>query len=382
MRRILIKGRASDGEMEALLIEDNKIIAKNFRSEPPANVIVYDFGEDLLLPGFIDAHVHGGGGFDFVDGTKESFSAIMNLHLIHGTTTVCPTLVSTDWQKTIDFLAFCDSVKDVPGFAGVHLEGPFLSPQKGGAQNPECLILPSKEAAEELLQFKHLLKRVTIAPELPGSEEFCKSLHKEGIGISIGHSAASAETVARAAEWGCNQVTHLFCATSGRFKIGSYVHGGIEESALTDDRYAVELIADGHHVCKESFHLTARCKGTDNIIAVSDAMRAAGCNTNSSFLGERKPENRVIIEDGVAKLPDRSSFAGSVTMGDKMFRVLHHKYGFSVENTVKMMSQTPARILGISSITGTLSPGKIADVAVLKADGSIRTVFRHGQKVI
>ena len=382
MKRCLIKGRIADGTKRAILIEKDTIVDTDWNQTPPTDVKIYDFGEDLILPGFIDTHVHGGGGFDFVDVTKDSFSAILDLHLSHGTTTVCPTLVSCSWKKTLDFLAFCDSVKHLPGFGGVHLEGPFLSPHKGGAQNPDCLILPSKRAAEELLEFRQVLKRITLAPELPGSEEFCKTLQKGGVGLSIGHSAASAEIVSQAAGWGCNQITHLFCGTSGRFKIGSYVHGGVEESSLTDDRFTVELIADGHHVCRESFHMTVKCKGTDHVMAVSDAMRAAGEETDESFLGEIVPKNRVIIEDGVAKLPDRSSFAGSVTLGDCMFRVLHHRYGFSVEDTAKMMSRTPARILGISSQKGTLAPGKIADIAVLDPSGSIRAVFRHGQKML
>ena len=169
----------------------------------------------------------------------------------------------------------------------------------------------------------------------------------------------------KAAEWGFSRVTHLFCSTSRRAKQGSFVIGGIEEQALIDDRFTVELIGDGHHISRESFLLTMKCKGRDRLAVVSDAMRAAGqSEATESFLGELCPENRVLIEDGVAKLTDRSSFAGSVAVGDTMVQALCGKYGLPLCEVSYMMSAVPARLLGLSD-TGMIKRGYKAELILL-----------------
>ncbi len=383
MRTTLIKGCiAGRRNPSAILIRNEKIVSTDWTEAIPDGTQIFDYHDDLILPAFVDPHIHGGGGFDFVDMTPESFEEIIKTHRSHGTMTVCPTLVSSSWEKTLKFLDFCVQMKSTPGFGGIHLEGPFLSPEKSGAQNPDRLILPTARAAEELLQYKSVLKRVTLAPELVGARAFAERLKAEGISLSIGHSAADADTVRAALDWGFDQVTHLFSGTSQRHKIGSYVHGGIEETALINDSFTVELIADGHHVCKESFLMALRCKGSRKIVAVSDAMRAAGCEgVEESFLGECRDENRVIVEDGVAKLPDRSSFAGSITVGDEMLRVLL-RYGISVADASRMLSETPADMLGLIDSIGTLEPGKLANILVFNKDYQVISAFQCGNKII
>ena len=378
MKKLIIANIMGNGR-GTILLEDDVIKEVGFCSDIPKDCEVFDFGNALLVPGFVDIHLHGGDGYDFVDMTKESFDSIRDFHLSHGTTTLCPTLTSCPISKTFEFLEYYKNYANEPVFAGVHLEGPFLSPEMSGAQNLSCLAKPTDELADRLLQYKDIICSVTIAPELENMQNFATKLYQNGILLSAGHSNADAKTLSESKEYGVNKITHMFCATPKRYKVGSFVIGGFEERALIDDGFYVELIADGHHVCKECFEIAKRCKGIDSIIAISDAMRGAGLdNADESYLGEIKPENRVIIEDGVAKLPDRSSFAGSVTYGNKMFYVLCQKYGFGVEKASQMLSENPARYLGLTNV-GKIQKGYKADFVVMDKDYNVIKTIKEGK---
>ena len=357
----------------ALLISGETIESVGFSGDIPNGCQLYDFGEALVVPGFVDIHVHGGDGLDFVDMKEGSFEKIAAYHLSKGTTTLCPTLTSCAFDKTLTFLDYYKKLKDKSFFAGVHLEGPFLSPEMCGAQNLSHLILPAKEYTQKLFPYCDVISSITVAAELEGAPEFISQLKERGVRVSVGHSAATGDQLRKCKALGADRITHMFCATPKRYKEGSFVVGGFEETALTESGFFLELIADGHHVCRECFEIAARCKGIDNIIAISDAMRASGQNTSESFLGEVKEENRVIVEDGVAKLLDRSSFAGSVTNGEKMFEVLHKKYGYSVADTSKMLSETPSRYLGLEKL-GKIERGYKADLAIIDNFKVIKTI--------
>lgn len=385
MRKTLIKGGLTycDGSLayRDVLIGDSKILDADFQGECPFDTEIFDATDHYVLPAFIELHAHGGGGADFADCTQEAFEAVMQAHLSHGVTLLCPTLVSSDWQKTLDFLALCDTQKDHAMFGGVHLEGPFLSPLMCGAQNLSRIITPTEQHIKDLLPFAHLISRITAAPEIEGCERLAKAMTTRGVKMSVGHSNADAPMMAKAADWGFDQITHLYSATSRRAKQGSYLIGGIEECALIDDRFVVELIGDGHHVSLESFLLTEKCKGRDGVILVSDAMRAAGCEgLAESHLGEICPENRVIIEEGVAKLPDRSSFAGSVAVGDTMIAALCGRYGLPLETVVHMMSASPARVLGLTT-RGAIRSGFDAELTLLDKSYRTTAVFSRGEPV-
>lgn len=353
-------------EKTSVLIENGKIADANYLGKVPDNVEIINADGNYLLPAFIELHAHGGGGADFADMTSEAFNRVMKTHFSHGVTLLCPTLVACEWKKTIDFLVFCDNIaRRTSMFGGVHLEGPFLSPLMCGAQNLSNIITPTARAVDELSEFSYLLSCITAAPETDGVEYLAKRMTSLGVGLSVGHSNADAPVMQRAAEWGFSRITHLYSSTSRRDKQGSYVIGGIEESALIDNRFTVELIGDGHHVCRESFLLTEKCKGRDGVVLVSDAMRAAGCEgLTQSYLGIVRPENKVLIEDGVAKLPDRSSFAGSVGVGDTMVRALCGRYGIPIETVSHMMSAAPAKMLSLDK-RGKIENGFDAELVIL-----------------
>ena len=370
---ITLKGKVvSGGKVENSLVG----VSEGLITEPGGEVV--DLSDHYILPAFIELHAHGGGGYDFIDSTPESFNSIFSTHLSHGVATLCPTLCACDFEAMLGFLALCREMKH-PGFAGVHLEGPFLSKKMCGAQNLSCIVEPTAERIEALEEFADMIARMTVAPEIDGAFRLADRLHPLGVRFSVGHSDADAEVVREALSHGFDSVTHLFCSTSGRHKVGSYVHGGVIEEALLSDCF-VELIGDGHHVSRESLLLTLKCKGVGHVCIVSDAMRAAGTSgLSESWLGAVRPENRVIIEDGVAKLPDRSSFAGSLAVGDTMVRALIG-YGIDLPVISEMMSKTPAKLLGLSD-RGEIKKGLRADLAVLDENFDTEMVLRAGEIV-
>ncbi|MBE5782790.1 MAG: hypothetical protein E7329_05660 [Clostridiales bacterium] len=377
---VLVTG--SSARKGDLLLGNGRILSCDFHGEILEDTEVYNAQGGYVLPAFIELHAHGGGGHDFVDGTQEAFSGALQAHLSHGVTLLCPTLVSCEWENVQRFLGMMHDFSS-PFMGKAHLEGPFLSPQMCGAQNMSCIIPPSRRHIDELKEHAAVLSCITAAPEVDGVMELACALSPLGVQFSIGHSEASADTVRKAADAGFSRITHLYSATSRRFKIGSYVTGAIEETALIDDRFTVELIGDGHHVCKESLLLTEKCKGIDHTCLVSDAMRAAGSSEDGeSYLGEIKEENRVILEDGVAKLPDRSSFAGSMAAGDMMVQALcGPRYQLPLPEIAHMMSAVPARLLGLEQKRGQIKEGMDAEITVLDEHYRTQAVFSQGKKV-
>ena len=404
MKRLLItngKLVLRDSIVDGGLLCENGIISDvGYTGDTPDDTELVDADGCYVLPGFIEPHAHGGGGYDFIDNTETAFDEIFKLHRAHGVTQLCPTLCACGEESMFEFLSLASRLSDRAGFAGVHLEGPFLSPAMSGAQNRSRLLLPDERIIERLEYYKDIIARVTAAPELDGVDTLARRMKCAGVSMSIGHSAADAEAARRALRLGFDSVTHLFCSTSGRTKYGGFVRGGIIEAALLDDDCYIELIGDGHHVSPESFRLALKCRGADKICVVSDAMRAAfevvsadntasghhhsNLNTTSvgeSYLGAVLPENRVILEDGVAKLPDRTSFAGSLAVGDSMVESLCQNYGLDLVTVSRMMSAAPAALLGLTG-RGQLRTGYHADIVLLGKDYRTNAVFIDGKRVV
>ncbi len=365
-----------------IIIRDGMIADVCDRAEIPKDAEVFDAGGHTVVPSFVDIHLHGGGGYDFLDCTEDAFSNIFKTHLAHGTPRICPTLVSCHEEKMLEFFKIARKYKENERFLGLHLEGPFLSKEMCGAQNLDAITEPTKEFCDKiLLHGGDIISRITCAPELNGTEYLAKEFSKRKIGLSIGHSSAYAPEVENAFSIGFNQVTHLFCATTSRVKRGSKVYGGIAECSLLNDDCYVELIGDGHHISREFFEIVMKLKGCEKICVVSDAMRGSGeSGITESFLGEKLPENRVIIEDGVAKLPDRSSFAGSVTSGDMMYRALTDDYGIDSYSVSVMMSYAPSKLLGLTD-SGKIEKDFRADLTVLDENKKNSAVFLKGEKI-
>ena len=365
-----------------ILINDGIIEDMDFSGEIPENCKVIDVEGNFVSAGFIDLHVHGGGGYDFMDCTKEAFEGISKTHLLNGTTTLVPTAVSSEFEELINLIrTYKQYAKDCPNFYGIHLEGPYISKEKKGAHKEHLLHSPTDKETEALLaEGSGIIKRITAAPELDNMYPFAKKMIENGVQMSVGHSDATSDIALEAFKNGFNHVTHLYSSTSTVRKINQVIKAGVLEAAYLDDNVTVELIADGMHVAVDALKLAIKIKGTDKVALVTDALRPAGTDAKESYLGEIKEENRVIIEDGVAKLPDRSSFAGSIaTLATVLEKGVNH-YGLSITDTVKMITKTPANILGIKN-KGELKKGYVADIAIFDSNLKIVGVILHGNIV-
>ena len=347
--------------------------------------VVLDVKNNYLLPGFVDIHVHGGGGFDFMDGTADAFDKVVTTHLSHGTTTIYPTTMSESFDDILTcldaFKNYKQNYKQTSNVVGLHLEGPFLSPKMCGAQRPDLIIKPTKKEVDIIAKNAGVIKRISCAPEVDGVLDMAKSLLPLGISFSMGHTNATFNEAKTAYEAGFSSITHLYSATSGFFKVNQKVHIGVTQYAYAEEGIYAELISDTCHVPKELLNLVAKFKGVDKVCMVTDAMRAAGTDVTESYLGKINPKNRVIIEDGVAKLPDRSFFAGSIGTMDKAVRFAIKDALFSISDACKMASLTPATLMGINKTKGSIAVGKDADFVIADKNINVLSVITNGQKV-
>lgn len=348
----------------------------------PGGYELIDAGGCYVSPGFIDIHTHGGGGHDFMDGTEEAILSAAACHSRHGTTTLVPTTLSGDIDETLNFLRVFSSVheKSRVNLPGVHLEGPYFSMNQKGAQDPKYIKPPARDEYMKILGSTDSIIRWSFAPELEGSAEFIIELKNRGVLPSIGHSDGTYDDVASAFENGANHITHLFSCMSTISRKNGYRSSGVLESAMMLDEMTVELIADGRHVPAELLNMVYRQKGADKIALVTDSMRAAGTNGGESILGSLKNGQKVIIEDDVAKLTDRSAFAGSVATMDRLVRVMAKEASVPLCDAVRMAASTPARILGLKN-KGILTPGNDADILFFDDNIDIKRTIINGETI-
>ena len=379
----VIVGKDGVLDKTAILVEDGKI--KEFLSEPinKAADELIDCNGNYILAGFIDLHVHGGGGCDFMDGDVEAMKTAANTHLKHGTTTIYPTTMSAPMSEIEDTFKNYRKLKEsgeVKNLAGLHLEGPFLSPKMCGAQRLDLIISPDQTHIKTLKDNADIIARITCAPEVDGVMQMAKELLPYGISFSMGHTMATYEQAEEAFENGFSAITHLYSATSGFHKVNQKVHVGVTQAAYgLEDIYA-ELIGDGCHVPKELLRLVYKMKRKDRVCLVTDAMRAAGTDVKESYLGKICPENRVIIDDGVAKLPDFSFFAGSIGTMDRAFAFAVKVAGLSLADASRLVSLNPALLMKIDSEKGSIELGKQADFVVLDKELQVQAVYIKGMR--
>lgn len=366
-----------------ILIKDGIIESTDYCGEIPEGAKIIDAHNMYVAPGFVEIHIHGGGGYDFMDCTEEAFEKISEIHRNHGITSMLPTAVSCGYDALKEmFFVYRSVIKKntKTRFLGIHLEGPFISDAMRGAQNPRHIRKPSEYETDKLLEYgKDIIKMCTAAPELEGIELLARKMQKQNITLSVGHSNATFKDVEKAMQMGFKHITHLYSNTPGIRKINQTVYAGIPEAAYYFDQMHIELIGDGHHVPAEVLRLALKLKGADKINITSDAMRAAGTDVCESYLGEIKPENRVIVEDGVAKLPDRSYFAGSIATGDVSLKWLVKKCEIPICDAVKMLSLSPAKIIGEDKNIGSIEKGKLSDILLIDEHLDVKKVIM-GQK--
>lgn len=368
----------------AVIVEGEKIASVIPMRDLPQDITRISLQGGYLSPGFVDIHVHGGGGADFMDATPQAVRTVAATHCAHGTTSLCPTTMTCpNEQLYACFAAYREVLKTGTGSAdllGLHLEGPFFAAANRGAQPTEGDRIPTAEETGEILsRAGGMIVRWDAAPELAGMQIFAAQVKAQGILLSIGHSSATAEEALNAYSDGFSHITHMYCATTTEHKRGQVVHAGIVEAAYLEDGMTIELIADGKHIPKETMRLAFRLKGDDRLALITDAMRAAGTDMQHAMLGDAQHGVFVLIEDGVAKLPDRTSYAGSIATMDHALRVVHQKYGLPLCDVVRAMSLTPARLVGAAARKGSIAPGKDADLVLLSPSLVVQQVYVRGK---
>lgn len=369
----------------SVLIADGVITAVSEGNLVAADAIEIDAKGKYVAPGFIDIHVHGGGGHDFMDGNETAFLKIAETHAKYGTTAMLPTTLTSEREGLLDTLTIYEAAakKNVNGaqFLGMHLEGPYFAMSQRGAQDPRYIRDPDPEEYQAVIAHSKSIRRWSAAPELKGAIEFGRYLRKHGILAAVAHTDAIYEEVTEAFDNGYTLATHLYSGMSGVTRRNAFRYAGTVESAFVIDEMDVEIIADGVHLPAPLLKLVYKIKGPGKTALITDAMRAAGMPPGKSILGNLKTGLAVIVEDDVAKLPDRTAFAGSVATTDRLVRNMIRLAEVPLTEAVQMMTSTPARIAGVDDRKGTITKGKDADLVIFDENIRIETTIIGGRVV-
>jgi len=366
-------------ENKAISIEKGKITAIKERKvmDIPAGVEVIDAGNGFVVPGFIDIHVHGGGGSDVMDGGYEAVKQVATTHSRFGTTAFLPTTMTMSKDKIIESLksiheAFIKGT-GAAEILGVHLEGPYISSEKKGAQKEKDI---KKASIGEFLEFNqasgNLIRIVTLAPEKPGAIDLIRWLHKNRIIASVGHSNATYKQVQEGILAGLSHVTHTFNAMRGF----NHREPGVVGAALSSPKLILEMIADGIHLHPVAMKILIKIKEIGKIVLITDAMRAASKPEGTYNLGGQE----VTVVRGQARLKD-GTLAGSVLTMDKAVCNMVDKVGVSLTEAIQMATASPARCLGVESKKGSLEPGKDADIVILNKKLKVELTMVKGKIV-
>ncbi len=371
----------------AVKVEDGRIEAVGRAGTLRADRVIDGRGM-YLSPGFVDLHVHGGGGHDFMDATPDAVRGALTAHMEHGTTTIVPTtLCAGDDELSAVF----DSVAEVknspdahllPRIPGVHLEGPFISPGQAGAQDPKYIKEPTPGAWRDVVRRANgQLLIWTVAPELPGALDMCRELKEQGIIFSAGHSDATFWEAEAGYNAGFAMATHLYSSMSTIIRVKGERVPGLLEATMLRDGVTVEVIADGRHLPVPLLQMIIKNKPLERIVLVTDAMRGAGMPDGEYLLGSLKNGQRVLVFDGIAHMPDGVSFAGSVATANRLVRVMNKEAGVPLYNAVRMMTENPALALGLVD-RGAIKRGYIADLCLFDDDFEVKSVFIGGEQTV
>ncbi|WP_055567309.1 N-acetylglucosamine-6-phosphate deacetylase [Streptomyces atriruber] len=341
----------------------------------PVDAETLDLTGHWVVPGFVDIHNHGGGGASFTSGTVEDVLKGIHTHRLHGTTTVVASFVTGEMDFLTQRAGLLSELAEQGEIAGIHFEGPFISPCRKGAHDETLLRDPDPADVRKLLDAaRGHAKMVTLATELPGGIDSVRLLAEHGVIAAIGHTDATYEQTVEAIDAGATVATHLFNAMPG---LGHRVPGPIA-ALLEDERITVELINDGTHLHPASFELAFHHAGASRVALITDAMDAAGFGDGRYMLGPLEVE----VKDSVARLVEGGSIAGSTLTLDRAFKRSVTVDGLSVEDTVRAISANPAKLLGQYDTVGSLEPGKDADLVVLDAAFDVKGVMRKGEWVV
>ena len=367
----------------SLLLEGEKIarISKVRMQDSGLAVDEWIDGHGLAaVPGYIDTHVHGGGGFDINDGTADSILGTRDFYRRHGVTAFCPTYMALPLATIENGLKALRKILpgNIPGkteILGAHLEGPFLNPAFNGSQAKDLIIPIDDDNVRIYETYRDVIARTTVAPEYGHNLDYFPGIVSLGIQLSMGHSQAVIRQAEEGMKRGATSVTHLYNAMSQTHKEGPHRIGGLVEAGLTLDGLYAEAICDGFHLPDELLRIAFRCKGPDRMLIVSDACLCAGMPSGTVV---RTGGVTFHVEDGISMNETRTSFASSTTPLDGMVRHLIFHTGLPAEDVIRMAAATPARLLGLGDRKGTIAEGKDADIILVDAGFNIVKTFCKG----
>jgi len=359
------------------IVENGRVIVENGRiaGSAPADAPALDLTGHWVVPGFVDMHNHGGGGASFTSGTVDEILTGVHTHRLHGTTTVVASFVTGDTDFLGRRAGLLSELAEQGEIAGIHFEGPFISPCRKGAHDETLLRDPDPAEVRKLIDAaRGQARMVTLATELPGGIDSVRLLAEHGVIAAIGHTDATYEQTRAAIDAGATVATHLYNAMPG---LGHRAPGPIA-ALLEDERITVELINDGTHLHPAALELAFHHAGFERVAFITDAMDAAGFGDGRYMLGTLEVE----VKDSVARLVDGGSIAGSTLTLDRAFKRAVTVDRLPVESVVQAISANPARLLGVYDRVGSLEPGKDADLVVLDADFELKGVMRRGTWVV
>lgn len=369
---------------------DSGLIAEVFTGNRRHELLPHegvDLGGAYLCPGFVDLHVHGGDGADFMDGTAEAFRTVCRCHARHGTTSLTPTSTVARMADYERFLELCGKlIGDVPGgsrIVGSHFYGPYFARPARGCHPDQDFLIPDESNSKSLMRLAGTMPFVvTVAPEIDGAEWLVRAHSGRGVRFNAGHSFATFPQMEAAVGWGVRHVDHLFCAMSDRARLRQSqtypMRGGVMEATLYFDQLTTEVIADGKHLTPELLRLAYKVKGPDRLALVTDSMRAVDLPDGEYWFGPEGRGELVRKLDGVGVTRDGTALASGVTGIDQAVRTMHKDAGVPLPEAVRMASLTPARILGIEKEIGSIEVGKRADFVVLDSELNVKSVWIGG----
>jgi N-acetylglucosamine-6-phosphate deacetylase len=372
----------------SVTVENSQITAVHPRAtSAPPDAEIIDLRGGYLAPGFVDLHVHGGAGADFMDGTVEAFRTVCRAHARHGTTSLLPTSTVARREQILTFLDVCRRMKTEgsggAAILGAHFYGPYFAAEARGCHPGAAVRPPEPSDYLPFLEFADAIATATVAPELPGAEAFVRACRQRGIRCNAGHSHAAFEQVEAAIGWGVRHVDHLFCAMSDRARLRQSqpypMRGGLMEATLFFEALTTEVIADGKHLSRELLALAHKIKGADRLALVTDCNRALDMPDGEYLFGPSDGGEPIRRRDGVGVMTDGKALASGVMGMDHAVRTFRRLTGAPLVEVVRMASLTPARIAGWDHVLGSIAPGKRADLLVLGEELDVRQVFLGGQ---
>ena len=362
----------------SIILRDSKILEVTNCDLAVIGAKLVDAKGMYVVPGGIEMHVHGGGGRDFQEGKEDAVRTAVEAHLKHGTTSIFPTLSSSTVPMIEEAVQTCNKLMEDPltPILGLHLEGHYLHPAKAGAQQPGWIKDPDPNEYIPIVENSPCLKRWDAAPEMPGAIQFGRYCAEKGILPSIAHTQADYSDVKAAFEAGYRHVTHFYNAMPGFHNKNEFKYEGTVESIYLIDDMTVECVADGIHVPPTFLRMAYKIKGVERMALITDALAVAAAGEDAQAFDER-----VIVEDGVAKLKDRSALAGSIATTDRLIKTAVNMAEIPLEDAVRMCSETPSLIMRVNDRKGTLQRDKDADILILDDKLDVRCIWQMGRIV-